>query len=213
MKEEKTKNKKKVLYFVALAISVLLLIAATVLTVYFVTQGQDEVLDNPPAVEDPDQNNDPKPPVEDPSGPTGGEDVVKFVAPVSYTDATPFNEIYTNQTVGWSYRHRAVDFAAEAGTNVCAMADGTVSTVSMNETTGNYIVVDHGDGLKTLYRFVEPKEGLAAGAKVKKGDVIATVAAAYGSEAEDGAHLHLEIELNGVKKDPAEYFDIVSSEK
>ena len=57
------------------------------------------------------------------------------------------------------------------------------------------------------------KLAVANGATVKKGDKIATVAAAYGSEAKDGTHLHLEVSLKGVPQNPSDYIEIVNSEK
>ncbi|MDE7296409.1 MAG: M23 family metallopeptidase, partial [Clostridia bacterium] len=124
-----------------------------------------------------------------------------------------YNEIYINETVGWTYRHKALDFAAEVGTEVYAMADGEVETVSYNDKTGNYIIVNHGNGLKTLYRFVEPTKGLGKGATIKKGQVIATVAEAYGSEFKDGPHLHFEVSVNGKAVNPVDYFEAVLEEK
>ena len=93
------------------------------------------------------------------------------------------------------------------------MADGTVESVSISKELGNLIVIDHGDGLKTFYRFVEPTEGLAAGQKVTKGQKIGEVAAAYGSEACGGEHLHLEITLGGDYVDPSDYLEPVLEEK
>ena len=224
MKEEKAKNKKRILYFIALAISVLLLAAATVLTVVFVTEGDNNVVEAPPTDNNPDDPNDPNDPTgpsgpskpdnpNEPDDPTGGGDTVKFVIPVTYSEVSEHDTIYTNKTLGWIYRHKGVDFAAEEGADVCAMANGKIEKISLNEKTGNYIIIDHGDGLRTLYRFVEPKAGLKEGDTVKMGEKIATVAAAYGSEAKDGAHLHLEIYLNGKPANPATYLDLVSAEK
>lgn len=224
MKEEKAKSKKKLLYYVILGISVLLIAAATVLTVYFVS-GRDNVIDNP-SIDNPGQDNPggdnpggDNPGGDNPGGddkPTGGGDVEgpKYVAPLSTVKYTlAYGEIYTNETVGWIYRHNALDFAAEVGAEVYAMADGEVTEVSYNDKTGNYIVVDHGDGLKTLYRFVEPTKGLGKGASVKKGQVIASVAEAYGSEFKDGPHLHFEVSLNGKSVNPVDYFEAVLEEK
>lgn len=219
MKAEKAKSKKKLIYYVTLAISAVLLIVATVLTVYFVAGGENEVVERPPVTEQPNDNkpeqpNDNKPEQPDnPSHPTGGEGT-KFVAPLAYVSVMEdYNVIYASQTTGFIYRHKAVDFNAEEGTEVYSMADGVVLEISLNEKTGNYIKVDHGDGLITLYRFVEPVSGLNAGTAVKKGETIAKVAAAYGSEAKDGTHLHLEVFLNGAPADPANYIEIVNDEK
>lgn len=227
MKEEKTKSKKRVLYYLILAVSVLLLAAATVLTVYFVSGKSDNVLEKPPVIEDPNNPNNPDNPdnpnnpdnpddPNEPDDPTGGGDVElpKYAAPLaSVKYSLGYGEIYTNQTVGWSYRHKAIDFAAEVGAEVYAMADGEVEAVSYNDKTGNYIIVDHGDGLKTMYRFVEPVKGLGKGATVKKGAVIGSVAEAYGSEYKDGPHLHFEVSKNGVAQNPTDYFEAVLEEK
>jgi murein DD-endopeptidase MepM/ murein hydrolase activator NlpD len=67
---------------------------------------------------------------------------------------------------------------------------------------GTEIVLDHGDGLKTVYRFVIAVEGLSIGDSVKQGDCIATVADPTGDEYKDGAHLHFEILENGNSVDP-----------
>ncbi len=218
MKEEKTKSKKSVIYYVILAVCALLIITATVLTVYFVTRKTETVAEKPPVVQpddpkDPDDPADPDDPV-NPDKPSSGDDNVKFVSPVSASTYTmAYAEIVHNETVGWWYRHNAIDFNVAKGTDVYAMADGTVTEVSYAEETGNLIVVDHGDGLKTSYRFVEPVEGLGVGEKVTKGQKIAEVAAAYGTEAYAGEHLHLEMYLGKNPVDPADYVDLVLDKK
>lgn len=211
MKEEKTK-KRKFLYYLVLAISVCLLTAATVLTVYFVTDNNAGSLEaDPPGQvvtppDDPDDNKDPD------DKPTGGE-AEKFCDPVAYDDASVYNAIYANKSNGIVKRHDGIDFAAEEGAQVVAIADGTVTSISLNTKTGNVITIDHGDGLVGIYRFVEPVSTLKNGAKVTKGQCFATVAAAYGSEKLDGTHLHLELEMQGKNVDPASYLDIRYQEK
>lgn len=215
MKEEKAKSKKSVIYYVILAVCAALIITATVLTVYFVTRSSEPAAEKPPIV-DPDDPNNPDNPdnPDDPNKPSGGQDAVKFVVPVSTNTYTmAYAEILHNETVGWWYRHKAIDFNVEKGTDVLAMADGTVTEVSYAEETGNLIVIDHGDGLSTSYRFVDPVEGLGVGEKVAKGQKIAEVAEAYGTEAFAGEHLHLEMYLNKNPVDPADYVDIVLEEK
>ncbi|HIX08763.1 MAG TPA: M23 family metallopeptidase [Firmicutes bacterium] len=216
MKEEKTKTKKKGLYYFLLIVSVLLLAAATVLTVYFTTNDQNDLAENPPVDQggddqDDDQNQEPEQP-EEPDEPTGGETL--YVAPIASEGYTvEYDAIYANKITGSYYRHQGVDFAAAAGTAVYAVADGTVTDVSLSEELGNLITIDHGDGLVSVYRFVEPVEGLEEGDTVSRGDQIASVAEAYGSEAGDGTHLHFEMKLNGAQTDPAQYLDPVYEEK
>lgn len=210
MKEEKSGSKKKLFYYLALAACVLLLITATVLTVYFVAGGNRETIENPPVV-DPDEGGGKEPEKPDePTDPTGGEDVVKFVVPVAYESATTFND-FVWDVYGYTC-HEAVDFSAAAGTEVRSMADGTVTSVSYNDVTGNIVVVDHGNGLKTLYRYVDPADGLKEGDTVKKGDKIGAVSTPYAAETTT-PHLHLEVLLGEKRVNPADYIEIVASEK
>lgn len=215
MKEQKTKSKKRVVYYLLLAVCVLVLAVATVLTVYFVTRGNDIVVDNPPDDIAKPGDDDNKPSVTPPSDddkPTGGE-ATKYVSPVNAAYTAEYNTVYANETLGWYYRHCALDFAAAQGTKVCAMSAGKVQEVSLSQETGNYIVIDHGNGLLSCYRFVEPKEGLKAGDSVEAGAEIGTVAASYGSEAKDGEHLHFEVQQNGKYVDPTTLIDAVLAEK
>lgn len=211
MKEQKTKSKKRVVYYLLLAACVLVLAAATVLTVYFVTDGNN-VVKNPDNPDVPVTPDDPNKPTDPDDKPTGG-DAVKYVTPVNAAYTLGYNAVYANDTLGWVYRHYALDFAAQEGENVSAMTDGTVTEISLSKETGNYILVDHGKGLVSCYRFVEPKEGLKAGDKVKAGDFIGTVAANYGSEAHSGAHLHFEVKQDGKFVDPTTLIDAVLEEK
>ena len=210
MKEEKTK-KRRLLYYLLLAISILLLTAATVLTVYFVTEGSNDVLDDNPSNVTPVEPDDPKDPNE-PDKPTGGEKET-FCLPVAYESASVYNDIYWSKTTGYIYRHQGVDFVAAEGTKVAAIADGVVESISLSEKNGNLIIVNHGNGIKGYYKFVEPNAALKVGATVSKGQYFAAVAAAYGSEAKDGTHLHFELKVNGASADPASYLDIQYEEK
>jgi murein DD-endopeptidase MepM/ murein hydrolase activator NlpD len=116
---------------------------------------------------------------------------------------------YHNQTLNSYYEHAGVDFMAAAGTEVFAAEDGTIESVYKDDLlSGTEIVVNHGNGLKTLYRFVTETAGVKVGDKVKKGDLIATVAEANGDEYKDGAHLHFEVIKNNQSVDPATYLTL-----
>lgn len=113
---------------------------------------------------------------------------------------------YHNQTLNHYYEHKGVDFMAEAGTEVLAVDDGVVESIFTGDVlTGTEITVDHGDGVKSVYRFVNASEHLSVGMEVKQGDIIGSVAEATGEEYKDGAHLHFEIHKNGKSVDPATY--------
>ena len=205
--KEMTIPKKKLLYSLIAGVGALLLIAAIVLTVYFATRGEPTV-DTPPVTERPGGDED----KDDEDGkPTGGEEV-RFVLPSS-GPPTLYGEVDYNETLNKIYRHKAVDFAAAEGEEVACIAEGTVLEVSLSEELGNLVTVDHGDGLVSAYRFVEPKEGLKAGDKGEQGDVLGTVAAPYGTEAHGGAPLPSELSLGGESVDPADHLDLTYEEK
>ena len=102
-----------------------------------------------------------------------------------------------------------MDFMADAGTEVLAVQDGVIESIYKEDLlTGTEIVVNHGNGLKTVYRFVNEVEGLKTGDAVERGQVIAVVAEANGDEYKEGAHLHFEILKNGKAVDPATHLTL-----
>ena len=93
---------------------------------------------------------------------------------------------------------------AEAGVEVLAAQTGTVESIYKEDLlSGTEIVINHGNGLKTVYRFIEEAEGLKVGDQVERGEVIGVVAEANGDEYKEGAHLHFEVLQNGANVDPA----------
>lgn len=129
--------------------------------------------------------------------------------PVANVDLINDFGFYYNQTLNCYYEHVGMDFAAEAGTAVMAMQSGVVESIYRDDLlTGTEIVLDHGDGLKSVYRFVEVEEGLQVGDTVEAGEQIAVVAAATGNEYKEGAHLHFEIVKNDKNVDPATYLTL-----
>ena len=159
-----------------------------------------------PAPENPDVN------VGDPDD-SQNEPVVTvpegFVMPVSNVAVSNEYGFYYNQTLNNYYEHEGIDFTAEVGEKVYAVEDGTIESVYTSDVlSGTEIIIDHGNGVKSLYRFVTASENLKAGMSVKKGDVIATVAEANGNEYKDGAHLHFEVLKGNKNVDPAEYLTL-----
>ena len=127
-----------------------------------------------------------------------------MVAPVETVAVLNDYGFYHNKTLNTYYEHAGIDFTAAAGTEVMAVEKGTIESIYKDDVLlGTEIVVDHGNGLKTVYRFVTEAEGLKVGDTVEKGEVIATVAEATGNEYKDGAHLHFEIMQDGKTVDPA----------
>ena len=148
------------------------------------------------------------------SGSDGGQQPVDedlgMGLPIEAVSVSNEYGFFYNQTLDCYYHHDGVDFLTEAGANVLAAEDGVVESVYSGDVLkGTEIVLDHGNGLKTVYRFVVAVDGLSVGDEVKQGDVIATVAEATGNEYKDGAHLHFEILENGETVDPTVHLDII----
>ncbi len=104
-------------------------------------------------------------------------------------------------TAGASSYHRGRDYAAPSGTPIYASAAGTVITASYNGVRGNYVVIDHGNGLQTWYQHAS-RLYVSAGQKVSRGQNIAAVGTTGVST---GAHLHYEVHVNGAAVDPRRY--------
>lgn len=102
---------------------------------------------------------------------------------------------------GVSKLHAGMDVAAPAGATVVAAASGTVIVATYSESYGNYVIIDHGGGLTTLYAH-NTSLTVSAGQTVKKGDKIATVGTTGYST---GNHLHFEVRKNGTPVDPMGY--------
>ena len=99
--------------------------------------------------------------------------------------------------------HNGIDIPAERGTPVLAAADGTVTETGFDTERGNYLMIDHGDGLATLYAACS-KVDVNEGDPVKAGTPIAAVGSAGRST---GPHLHFEVRQDGVPQNPTAYFD------
>ena len=101
--------------------------------------------------------------------------------------------------------HEGIDISALVGSDVVATGDGIVEKViESTKGYGNRIVIDHGNGYKTVYAHLD-KFNVVTGQKVKKYDVIATTGNTGGST---GPHLHYEILIKNRPVDPYKYFYI-----
>lgn len=113
-----------------------------------------------------------------------------------------------NSTLKLWQAHKAVDFAADEGTEVYAVMDGKVTEVTYNYLMGNIVKLDVGGGITVVYASLASDVPVKVGDTVEKGGVIGKVSNTAKSEANDGPHLHLEVLLNGESVDPALYLDI-----
>ena len=103
----------------------------------------------------------------------------------------------TGISTGYSADHPGVDIAADAGAQVSALYDGTVTAADYDTDKGWYIVLDHGDGLESEYRHMR-ELSVHAGDAVTMGQAIGTVGSTGSAT---GPHLHFELRLNGAPVD------------
>lgn len=101
---------------------------------------------------------------------------------------------------GW--RHTGLDIAAPAGQPIYAAEDGVVITSGWSRGGyGNYIIIDHGDGVQTLYAH-NSRNLVERGDRVSKGQVIGRIGSTGRST---GPHVHFEVRLDGNRVNPLEY--------
>jgi len=106
-------------------------------------------------------------------------------------------------TLGVKKFHNGVDMAAPTGSPILAAADGQVVAASYSSSMGNYVMINHGSGLFTIYMHASSL-GVSTGASVKKGAQIATVGSTGRST---GPHLHFGVRMNGEYVSPWAYLN------
>ncbi len=98
--------------------------------------------------------------------------------------------------------HPGIDYAAPEGTVVFATAEGKVKKAGRVRGLGNRIIIDHGNGYKTLYAHLDDIN-VFQGKKVERGDKIATVGLTGKALI---PHLHYEVIYKGKQVNPVNYF-------
>lgn len=107
----------------------------------------------------------------------------------------------TSPTNGASSNHKGIDIGAAYGADIVAADGGTVLVATYSSSGGNYVIIDHGGGLCTVYMHASSLT-VSAGQTVSKGRVIAKVGSTGIST---GNHLHFGVTLNGVYVSPWGY--------
>ena len=107
----------------------------------------------------------------------------------------------TSPTNGASSNHKGIDIGAAYGADIVAADGGTVLVATYSSSGGNYVIIDHGGGLCTVYMHASSLT-VSAGQTVSKGQVIEKVGSTGIST---GNHLHFGVTLNGVYVSPWGY--------
>jgi murein DD-endopeptidase MepM/ murein hydrolase activator NlpD len=122
----------------------------------------------------------------------------QFTAPAdaAISDVFGSERIFNGKT---SSPHQGLDFRVPSGTPVAAMNDGTVLLARPLYFEGNFIVLDHGQGLLTLYLHLSEFK-VKEGNKVKRGQIVGL---SGGTGRATGPHLHVAVRWQGTYLDPA----------
>ncbi len=107
----------------------------------------------------------------------------------------------------YHYGHYAVDIARNGGSTVWSADGGTVERAASgwNGGYGNVVVIDHGNGMKTLYAHLK-EIYVSVGDEVGRGAPIGYMGNTGRVYGRTGIHLHFEVMVNGAKKNPLAYF-------
>ena len=147
--------------------------------------------------EEQNKKNDPS---YDPGKVNGATGSMMWPCPSCHTITSPF---------GWRYHpiyqtqkyHSGVDIGASYGATIVAADGGTIITAGTVSGYGNCVVINHGNGITTLYGHMS-SIAVRVGQKVSKGQTIGYVGSTGNST---GPHLHWEVTVNGVRQNPLNY--------
>jgi murein DD-endopeptidase MepM/ murein hydrolase activator NlpD len=117
-------------------------------------------------------------------------------ADAAISDVFGSQRIFNGKT---SSPHLGLDFRVPSGTPVAAMNDGTVLLARPLYFEGNFVVIDHGQGLLTLYLHLSQFK-VKEGDQIKRGEVIGL---SGGTGRATGPHLHVAVRWQGTYLDPA----------
>ena len=193
---------KRNIYYVLLAVCILII--GTLVTIAVINENKTvPVINENPQDQTPGGDDGSGDNTEDP---TVNTDPIIFQMPLGeYTlgmEHSGDNLIF-NATLKQFQTHNGIDFKAEAGSDVFAVYDGTVESITNDVLNGTVVVIN--DDLKTTYRSLGSELNIKVGDKVRSGDVIGKVSDSAFSEILEGAHIHLEVSYKGESVDPADY--------
>lgn len=125
-----------------------------------------------------------------------------------YTLSALYQKERIHPITGEHNNHNGIDIPADSGTGVIAAADGVVVTAEFDKQYGNYVILDHGNGLTTMYcHMVKPL--VETGTQVQAGTYIGSVGQ---TGAATGSHLHFEVREANEPADPLYYYPGMSFE-
>lgn len=124
------------------------------------------------------------------------------VSGAGFINPLPYSSRYCSCHYGRN-GHGGTDITCSGayGKNILAVASGTVIISGWHWSYGNYIVIDHGNGLSTYYAH-NSQNYVSVGQSVSQGQVIGLVGSTGNST---GPHIHFEVRVNGSRRNPENY--------
>lgn len=110
-----------------------------------------------------------------------------------------------DETMGDWRTHCGLDISAQLGAEVCAVSAGTVEAVYEDDLMGITVVIDHGEGVKSIYSNLAAAPAVETGDTVQTGSMIGAVGETALVESGRPPHLHLEMSRNDRVVDPLQY--------
>ena len=124
-----------------------------------------------------------------------------WIDPVDNGILTSLCSARTNPILGKAEYHNGIDIAAEEGSNVYAVRNGTVTNIHYSETYGNVLTIETKDGYKITYgQLQEPAVGISD--TVEAGTVIGKIAKPTRYFTEEGSNLYFELDNGDTPVDP-----------
>lgn len=131
----------------------------------------------------------------------------KFIMPVmgGVTFAFAQDKLVYSKTLEEWRTHSGIDLAADRGEPVKVAADGVVTDIKNDPRYGITVLVDHQDGLKTVYANLASDDMVSPNQKVKQGDIIGCVGNTAAFESAEQPHLHFEVLKDNEPVNPETY--------
>lgn len=138
---------------------------------------------------------------------TGTAEEEKFVMPVlgKITFDYAMDKLVYSKTLEDWRTHSGIDIAADRGTPVKVVAKGVVSEVKNDPRFGVTIIIEHSNGIKTVYSNLASAEMVHPNQKIEQGEIIGSVGDTAIFESAEQSHLHFEVLKDNVPVDPKKY--------
>ncbi len=195
--EEKENSKNTRAFYLTLAV-----VLAVIAILIIATVASRRSTENPPIDESSSSN------TESETNPTISETdtLPEFSLPVDGEISFDFSDSVPvfSPTMGDWRTHLGVDVLAELGSEVFAVADGTVTNVWEDPFMGTCVSIEHSGNAVSIYKNLakDVGDGIVIGCSVKAGDVIGSVGETAMNEIAQEPHLHFEMTVKGETVDP-----------